>query len=560
MDEVTLVLVETPGPTSVVTDRSSPIEVVYITDVQLVVEQISVQQIIDATAPTVIITESRQGPPGRDGASAGGAGVFILDIVSLTGVTGQKVYNPNTVPANTVLTEVTTDTPSVRVYVGCNGGSDNYSPTITVNGVPAVLTETGTKRWFTGYADVPVSAPSTLIRAVSGVVEQTAIVHLAGAGPAVTAVDVGPYPGVQTALKAGDHITLLISTELEAVSATITGPTITRTVPVVNGRASVSITLDNSTGLQPFSVSAKNALGTTGALLVSASVLLDQIAPTFGPFTVTYPNGHAALNTGESATVACTVLNADDVVYGGTGLTVVNSLVQGSPKTVGHVLSGYQTATYTVLAHKAANDSSASAATSIQIATVAPTARLQTVPSGRLASSPMGVDYTVVLTPSQALLTAPLLNPSAGMWQGGWALVGSTWQRILRIADSVPRGPALFSGLSLVGPSGIAGSVITSGAAYVVGGFSPRTVTFAAFSRVAALGVSVGDPTKLSAQIVGGNVLTVQTSNAVVANGFYPADIDGSYRADGAYIGLSDSAFAGSNTSGTLQVSVQEIA
>jgi hypothetical protein len=92
MDEVTLVLVETPGPTSVVTDRSSPIEVVYITDVQLVVEQISVQQIIDATAPTVIITESRQGPPGRDGASAGGAGVFILDIVSLTGVTGQKVY------------------------------------------------------------------------------------------------------------------------------------------------------------------------------------------------------------------------------------------------------------------------------------------------------------------------------------------------------------------------------------------------------------------------------------------------------------------------------------
>jgi hypothetical protein len=41
-------------------------------------------------------------------------------------------------------------------------------------------------------------------------------------------------------------------------------------------------------------------------------------------------------------------------------------------------------------------------------------------------------------------------------------------------------------------------------------------------------------------------------------NGFYIADANGAYNPWGSYIALSDVAFAASNTSGTLQGTVQE--
>ena len=114
--------------------------------------------------------------------------------------------------------------------------------------------------------------------------------------------------------------------------------------------------------------------------------------------------------------------------------------------------------------------------------------------------------------------------------------------------------------MSLPGLSGLTGSTITSGESYTVGGMSSRTLTFAAFSRVTVLGCAVGDQTKTSASIVGGNTLDRYTSAAVVANGYYIANSDGSYNANGAYLGLSDSSLAGANTSGSLQATFAEVA
>ncbi len=342
---------------------------------------------------------------------------------------------------------------------------------------------------------------------------------------------------------------------------TLTGPATTLILPVVAGVASGTLTMSGATGTPTFSVVAKNAFGTAGAAFTSGTVSMDQVAPTFGSFTVTYPSSHTALDVGESATVNCVVSNATTVSYAGTGLSVTAPSTYGATKTVTHSLTGYTTTTYTITASRAANGASASASTTLQIATVAPTAAISITPTGRLTSSPAGTDYVVRITPNQALLSAPSLDASLGTWQGGgWASVSGYWTRTLRIDDGVARGAGTFSNMALTGPSAIAGTTITAGAAYTVGGFSSRTVTFAAFSRVAALGVNVATPAKMSAAIVGGNTLSLQGDNAVVENGFYPAASDGSYSATGAYVGLSDSAFAGSNTSGTLQVTVAEVA
>lgn len=501
----------------------------------------------------------RDGKDGKDG-GAGVTGLFILDITTPSGIVGSKVFTPDTVPANATIDSCVTDSTTVRVTVGANGGALKYSPTITVNGLPVALTESATKRWFVGTVDVPVGIGSTVIKATSGGVEATALVTLAGAGPSVSAVAFGSYPNTQTALKLGDNLPVTITAALDAVSVTITGPASTLTLPVTAGVATGTLSISGATGTQTFSVSAKNSLGTAGAAFTSPTIALDQTYPTFSAVVVTYPNGQQALGVGDTAAINCTISGADAVAYTGTGLTITAPSTYNATKTVGHTLTGYTSPAYLITALRSNNGAVASTAKNVLVATVAPTASISINPIGRLVSSPLGMDYTVRITPSQLLGAAPTLNASAGQWQGAWVPAGNYWTRNLRIADSTTRGPAIFSGMGLIGPSGIAGSFITSGSTYTVGGFTSRTLTFAAFSRVAAIGATVGQASLLSAQIVGGNILNLQGSNAVTTNGFYPASVDGSYNSTGAYIGLSDTAFAGANTSGTLQIIVAEAA
>lgn len=71
--------------------------------------------------------------------------VYITDIVPVSsGIVGQKAYDPNTVPANAVLTEATSDNVNVRVKIFAEGGNTFYSPTVLINGVQATLTKIAT--------------------------------------------------------------------------------------------------------------------------------------------------------------------------------------------------------------------------------------------------------------------------------------------------------------------------------------------------------------------------------------------------------------------------------
>ncbi len=561
--ETEIIEVTTALDSSVVTSDDPANTVIVIDEADVLINSVDVGQEVVIT-PEVeriieVLTAGEQGPPGRDG-GGGGAGVFILDIQAVTGIVGEKEYTPGVVPANATIESCVTDDTQVRVLVGADGASTIYSPTVTVNGVQVALTETTTKRWFTGTIVVALGPGTTLITAECDGGEDTAIVTRAGAGPDVVDVVFGAYPGTQTALKAGDQLPVTVTTDMDAVSVTLTGPATSLTLPVVAGVASGTLVIGTGSGLLTFTAIANNDLGTPGAPFISDAVLLDQIYPTFGAFIVDYPSDHLALNTGDNALVTCVVSNASSVLYSGAGLVVDEPAVYAATKLVGHSLIGYHQPVYQITATRAANGAQASTSTTLSVATLAPTASISITPSGRLTSSPAGNDYTVRISPNYPLLSAPSLNASAGTWQGAWTASGSGWVRTLRITDDTPRGPAIFSALAMIGVSGIPGTAITAGSTYTVGGFSQRTLTYPAFSRVAALGTTVGIAAKLSAQIVGGNVLILQTNNNVVSTGFYPANADGTYNATGAYIGLSDSAFAGANTSGTLQITVAEAA
>lgn len=490
------------------------------------------------------------------GGASGSAGeIFITDVApTSSGLVSNKTYVNN----SPELANCISDTNNVRVSFGCEGGADKYSPSVTINGINATVTESSTKRWFTGYADVVlVNGPNKLTAISDAGGTDTADIEVLGPGPKVLSVAFGSYPGSQTELKQGDQIQVTVTTELEAVSVLVDG----LNVPVVGGSATTTLVVSSGSGLVPVTAQARNSFGTYGDQFLSAPLVLNQTYPTFGTLSVSYPASKGAFDDGDSGSVSCTVSNFDTVIYTSPDVMIDAPNAYSATKSITNFQTGYINGAlnYTITANRAANNATSIKSCSIKIVTIAPTAFITTSPAGRMSSSPAGVSYSVRIYPTQALASAPTLSASIGTWSGSWTLAGSYWQRSLVVKDSDPRGSGLFSGLSMVGLTNIPGSTLTSGSAYTVGGFSSRSVTFPAFSRVAPIGVSVADQTKLSANISGAP-LTRYSDNAMHSSGFYPANADGSYNANGTYMGLSDSVFAGSNTTGTLQATIQEAA
>ena len=496
-----------------------------------------------------------------------GNGVFILDVTPQSGgIVGNKTYKANA-PDNTVLATASSDTSDIVVHVGAAGTSLKYMPLITVNDVVVPLVETSTKRWFTGSVPISVSGTAKVVAIDHEGCVDVVTIDVAGPGPAVSSIEFGAYPVGQTALKANDTIGITVVADPAAVRAFVNVGGISSSVVQLSRVGSTStftgtVTVGSANGSQTLTAYAQNTLGTAGANFTSPALLLDQTTPIIDAMVVTYPSSHHAISTGESVTVTANVTSADVITYSGTNLVVDTPSMYAATKTVGHTASGYVTLTYTVTAVHTATNASTSSSTTIQVATVAPTASISIQGNPvRLIGSPTGLNYIVVITPSQSrLLSAPTLNTDRGTWSGNWTAQGNNWIRALVIADSTSRGIGTFSGLSMVGPSGIPGTVITAGANYVVGGISLRTLTYPAFSRVAPIGTSVSDPTKTAAQYTGGSSLVRYSDNGVRPLGYYPANADGSYNATGSYLGLSDAAFSGSNTTGTLQVDFRETA
>lgn len=520
--------------------------------------------LLEPVETLVLLTECTPCIPRSGGAAVG---IFVTGVLPVAGIVGGREYVPGTAPPNTVLSRAVSDADEVDVVVLVEGPSSFYSPAVKIGGVQAVVTQTATTRVFTAVARITLEPGDNVVRAeMEGGGSTTVLIERAAAGPAVLGVAFGPYPGAQTALKAGDVVQVTITTDPEATSVTVAGGGANGAqlvLPVINGVAAGAITVGSASGAQALYVTARNSLGTDGDAFASAPLALDQTYPTIAAIAPNYPLGQGGFGAGQSGTFTAAASGFDAITYASGDFTIDAPTAYAPTKAVELTGTGYagSGANLTITATRAANGAVTVRSGLLKFATTPATAAItiQGNPA-RLVSSPSGQDYVVLLQPDQELLTPPLLSASLGAWQGSWTLSGGVWRRTLRITDAVPRGAGLFSGLVLTGLSGITGTAITSGSAYTVGGMAARTVTFPAFSRVAPLGAPVALAAQTSARITGGAVLTRYDDAGVRSNGYFIADAFGAYNPVGAYLGLSDAAFAGANTTGGLTAEFSEVA
>ena len=513
-------------------------------------------------------------------------GLFFTNAApTTTGIVGDKTYAPNTVPANRVIVSANTDTNNVTVTLFAEGGSTAYTPTVTITTTPAqaggpiiaTLVEDGSdRRAFTATAALIISETMTITASSDTNATATMTITRAAAGPNIDTLTIGAIvsPGVgQTEVRSGQQFNVSgraqnATTQAEVIlagaSAGVTALTVGAADSAGTGWKTLTgvVTVSGLTGAQTVTARARNALGTFGGNFTSSNTItLNQTFPTIGARTITYPGGQSALKGSESATVASTITNFDTVLYTGVNLSIANPTTYAVNKTATRTGGTYSFGVnnYTISATRTANNATTTASSAVSIADAAPTAAITIVGNPtRLFSSPLGTDYTVTITSNQQLLNAPSLVASSGTWQGSWAGSGTTWTRVLRIFDNSPKGAQTFSSLSLTGLAGVAGSTITSGASYTVGGFAVRTITFPAFARFAPIGTSVVDFTKTVASYTGSTVLTRRSDTNDVFQSFTIVNSSGVFDPTGDHLFISDLAFSGSNTTGTLQLDIQE--
>jgi len=532
-----------------------------------------------------------------DGSSSGGGGggggaatfvsggLFFIDATpSASGIVGSKIYAAGTVPINKVIIEATTDTSSVLVMLLAEGPSAFYSPVVTITTLPAQIggaivctlaEDMYDKRTYVASAVlVGISTDTTVTATSSTNATATFVLRVGAAAPTISALMQGPYPGSQTALKAGDVLTISGSVQNSATYAEIlaggaasslTALTLGAMNSASSGFKSISgsFTVSNLTGLQSISARARNSLGSFGAAFTSLNTrLLDQVFPLIGTRSIVYPIGQAGLKLSEEANITTVITNFTTVSYSGTNIFVTAPTLYASTKTItrngGSYIVGTQN--YTISANKAENNSTSTVTSAVSIANVPPTAAISI--SGnptRLFSSAAGTNYTITITADQQLLNAPTLLASAGTWQGVWSGSGSTWTRDLRILDTHPKGAQLFSGMVIAGLAGINGTVISAGSAYFIGGFNTRTITFAPFERFHFIGTPIVDFSKVTASYTGSTVLTKISSTVSTFQSFTIVDVSGVFSNTGSYLFISDASFAGSNTTGALQLDVSEV-
>lgn len=513
-------------------------------------------------------------------------GVFFTNISpTSSGIVGSKTYAAGTVPANKVITQGTTDSDNVTVTLFAEGGSAFYSPTITITTVPpqaggdiiATLSEDANdKRAYTATAALVGITADTMVYASSSTnATASAQIIRATVGPAIDTLVIGALPGTQTEVKSGDVLPVTgrapnTATYAEIVSGGASGSLSVLTLGAADSYSpgfktlTGTFTVGGGTGIQSVQARARNALGTFGTNFTSSNnVTLNQTYPVIGSRTITYPATQTGLKGTESATITSTITNVDTILYSGTNLTVGAPTTYAVSKTVTRTggTYSYGTSNYTITATKTSNGAVTVASSAVTIADAAPSASITISGSpARLFSSAAGTNYTITVTANQQLQSAPSLTPSSGTFLGSWTGSGTTWTRVLQILDTDLKGAQTFSALAATGLAGVVGSTITSGAAYNVGGFVTRTITFPAFARYAPIGTSVQIISKTAASYTGSVSLVRQADTADVFQGYTIVNSAGVYDPTGDHLYISDAAFAGSNTSGTLQLDISEVA
>lgn len=542
-------------------------------------------------------------------AAAGAAApVFVTDVTNAgSGIVGNKTYVPNTVPANTVITAALSDDDTVGITVLAEGGSAFYSPVLTVTGSPALAVGQGStialaqdqydKRTFTGTALVTISGTTTVTITSDTGATTSVVVNRAAAGPAVSALTIGAYPGVQTAVRSGQTVSFTgtVANEATAVDIVAFGAGAAKAGAATFGAADSAgsglktftgtFTVSAGTGALAIRATAKNSLGTYGNTFTSSNtIILDQVLPTVTAVSVAYPGVQEAIKGTEQSTVSYTIANAANSTTSVSGVISVLSgggslsssvVVQGTGS--GDVITGTNV---TITANKPANGSTVTVTTLVKVVNASQVNSISVVGSPvRLISSAAGQAYTVYIESTLDLIGdgagqavyAPTFTAPVGLLSGITRINDKRWQATLTIKDTDARGVTNFNAISTTGLSGIQVTTAT-GTAYNVGGFTERTLVIPLFSpgvigRTVDLGAAVGDVSKLSANL-SGTVLTftpdvndasLKFTISDVGQGFgTPYTQVAAYDAHGHFFYLNDRDQAGANTTGTMTVTIRE--
>lgn len=484
-------------------------------------------------------------------------------------------------------------------------------PSVSVGGTNATLAQAADGGHYEGTVSVTLAGAGAItVQSTTpdgGAGSKDTFALALDAPPVLTSLSfTGGYPGGQTELKEGDtfQITGTTDKDADAVFVQDSGAGVGETLVFAAGTTfTVTMTIARrGTTPQALAATVQARDAVTGALGAARAtnqgggavdgtdvVTLNDLHPTVYGFTktgagapttdagraltVAYPGGQQALKGVETADITGTASDFDTIVYddAGTGeLSPANPTTLESPKTVTRAGGTYNIATdnYRIVATRIANGSSITVSGVVRIANVAPTISIS-LPAARLRSGgnngTSAQDHAVTITSDQQLLSAPSLSPDSGGNRGTFQGAGFTggptvWTRDLRVDEGVPdeKGTFNFEGLVATGLAGVQQNVIGSGAAYTLGGFVARSLTFAAFQTTAGLGTSVEDFTKLTA-----GIFTATNQPALkqaigtsppVTNG-YTIDATGANPTSVIWL---DTAAAGSNSGGTAQITAVE--
>lgn len=513
-------------------------------------------------------------------------GIFVTDLVPVSeGIVGLKEYMPNTIPSQFFLSHAVTNTENVRVQFLAEPNMGASSVEVTANGVAAqienITADPDNPRLYTGYVDLtldPEVTEQTILVVSSTGYEYSFSLDVLIGGPEISQLSLGDYPGSQTQVKQGDTVTVsgVVGNDAEEVRLLDYGVSGQQKQLTLGADDSAgagfkaftgSFVVSNRTGDLPIRAIATNLLGTDGDPFTSTDTMdVSQVKPTFGAIGYSYPAGQQAIKDNESVNVSMTVTNADVVNYSAAaGLGVTDPNNYAATKTVSRVdeTIGYQVDTnnVTITATRSSNGAVSTTRWRVSVADDVPDAQI-VIPGNpdSLRSSAEGEVYNVEVRADQKLLGAPTsLTATGGTLSGNWNKISDTvWRTTLTVDDSVPRGTHTFADLVITNLADVDGSTITSGDQYLVAGIVKRDITVPALEQYVAIGTNVYDVSNVIVSYKGADVLTYYPDKRDVQKGFTIVDSEGNLDSTGDHVWISDSAFAGSNTSGTLVLEFEE--
>ncbi len=489
-------------------------------------------------------------------------GVFITDI---SPTTSGNVGNKITSSAGFVLDSCLVDTNLITVSIVALTGHTNYIPIITVNDVSVTLLASSDKPIFTGTVQLDITATNVVVAKHEDGAQHSCVVDKETAPNILSVTFIGAYPGIQTELKAGDSFSLHIICDSEV-----------KTIEIDNFSACTHSILNVGSGTE-HTVNVVIANRGNSTIGCNASVRVQKITGSWSEWalsnntvnlnnsypiamfgTITYPIGQKALKNSETASVVCTATDYDEVSFTSqtNELAIVNSSENTGIKTVSRLSGGYNISSPNLSGRftRIANGASTDISCIVNIANVAATVSVS-LPAARLRSP---ANHVIGLVSNQQLYQIPTIVAPEGTWLGTGFTTSNftTFSRTLSVQDNNLKGSFSFNTLVAINLAGIVTTNIIN-SSYVIGGFLLRVLTIPAFpTRQANIGTSVSNSSKLrctnlSKGATGSLNYNFVSSTTEALNSYTIVNNDTWYNCDGAN--------ASSNTTGTMQIELEEV-